>query len=51
MGESHRMRDLEERGQGSGCAAQAGEDRVAGGALLLDCDVKVNGEDGVLDCW
>ena len=45
------MRDLEERGQISGCAAQAGEDRLAGGAPLLDRDVEVDCEGGVLDYW
>ena len=51
MVESNRLRDLEERGQGSGCAAQAGEGRVAGGSPLLDRDVEVDGEGGVLDFW
>ena len=51
MVESHRLRDLEERCQGSICAYQAGEDRVAGGAPLLDNGVEVYGEGGVLDCW
>ena len=45
------MRDLEERGQISGCAAQAGEDRLAGGAPLLDRDVDVDSEVGILGAW
>ena len=45
------MQELEEIGKRSGCAAQEGKYRVAGGAPLLDCDVEVDCEGGVLDCW
>ena len=51
MGESHRLLDLEERGQGYGCAAQAREDRVAHESPLLNFDIEVNGKGGVLDYW
>ena len=51
MGKSHRLRDLDERGQLYVCADQAGNDRMAGLAPLLDCDVEIDGEGGVLDCW
>ena len=49
VGESHRLRDLEESVQGDGGAAHANEEGVEGGALLLDSDIKVNGEGGFLD--
>ena len=51
MGEVDRLQDLEERGQRADCAAQAGEDIVAGGALLLDRDVELYCEGGVLSVW
>ena len=51
MGEGDGLRDLEERYQISGCASQASEDRVAGGAPLLDRDIEVDCEVGVLDGW
>ena len=51
MGEGDGLKYLEERGQISGCAAQAGEDRVAGGAPILDCDLEVDSEGGVLYGW
>ena len=51
VGESHRLRDLEEKVQGANYAAQYGEYRVAGGELILDYDIEVNGEGGILDCW
>ena len=51
MVEGDGLRELEERGQKDGCAAQAREDRVAVGAPLLDRDVYVNCEVGVLKSW
>ena len=51
MGESHRLQNLGERGRGAVYIDQDGEDIVAGGAPLLDSDVEVNGEGGVLNCW
>ena len=45
------MQDLEERGQRAGCDAQSDEDIVKGGAPLLDFDVEVDCEGGVLDGW
>ena len=50
MGESPRLRDLEERGKGSGCATRAGKDRVVGRSTLLDHDIEVDDEGGILDC-
>ena len=49
MEEGDGLLDLEDRVHKYSCAAQAGEDRVAGGAPLLDCDVKVNCGVDVLD--
>ena len=51
VGEIHRLQDLEERGHGYGCTAHAGDDRVEGGAPLLDRNVEVDGEGGILYCW
>ena len=51
MGEGDVLQDLKEGGQRAGDAAQVGEDVVAGGAPLLDCDVEVDCEGGVLDGW
>ena len=51
MGECDVLRDLKERGQISGCAAQDSEDRVSGGAPLLDCDPEFDCEGGVLSGW
>ena len=51
MVEGDGLRDLEEGGQRSDSAAQAGEDTVAGGAPLLDRDIEVDCEGGVLDGW
>ena len=48
MGEGDGLRDLEERDHISVCAAQAGGDRVLGGSALMDHDVEVNCEGGVL---
>ena len=45
------LRDLKDRGQISGCAAQADKDRVAGGLPLLYCDIEVDFEGGVLYGW
>ena len=50
MGESHRMKTLEERGQGAGGAAQDGKDGVSGGSPLLGHEIRVDGEGGILDC-
>ena len=51
MGEGDRMQYLEEGGQRADGAAHFDEDRVAGGAPLLDCEVEVYCEGGVLDGW
>ena len=51
MGEGDGLRDLEERFQRAGCAAQDGDYIVVGGAPLLYCDVEVDCEGGVLDGW
>ena len=51
MEEGDGLRDLEERDHRSVCAAQADTDRVLGGAALMDHDVEVNCEGGVLDGW
>ena len=46
----HRLRDLEKKVQGYGCAAQAGKGRVPGGAPVMDHDVEFDDEGGVLGC-
>ena len=51
MGDSYRLKYLEEIVQRDGCASHAGEDRVSGVEPLLDCDVEVDCEGGVLVCW
>ena len=51
MVEIHRLRDLEDRGQGYGCTAQYGEDKVTGEASFLHSDVEIYGKVGILDCW
>ena len=51
MGKGDGLRNLEERYQRAGCAAQASEGRVVGGAPLLDCDIEVDCEGGVFDGW
>ena len=49
MGEGDRLRDMEGRGQRSVCVDHASDDRVTGGATLLDHAVEVDCEGGVLD--
>ena len=49
MGYSHRLRDLEERGQISGGATQDVENGYAGEAPLLERGVNFNGDGDVLD--
>ena len=50
VGEGDGQPYLKERGQRAGCAAQASEYIVAGGAPLMDCDVEVYCDGVVLDC-
>ena len=45
------LRYLEDIGQRSGCAAQAGDYIVSVGEPLMDCDVEFDFEGGVLDFW
>ena len=51
VGEGDGLQNLEERGRRSLCAAQAVEDRVKGGAPLLDIDIDFGCEGGILDGW
>ena len=48
MGEGDGLSEMVERVQIAVCATQAGDDRVAGGSSLLDHDVEVDCEGGVL---
>ena len=49
MGDSYILQYLEKRVHRSECATQTFEDKVVGGAPLLDRDVEVDCEGGILD--